>query len=228
MERFDPPRFIETDHLLLRPFAEGDAPQFYHALFGDPEVTEWLPTPTLESVDDARTMIRKMQLGWERKTCFAWALEDKRTGHLTAMIEIRPSLPRVEIGVAISMRETHRRRRAGLLALRKLIDWIIDQPGVHRLYACCSPQAASTPVMEKLGFRFEGCLRNWDARPNAGLEIDDALMFALTKPSNESSPDEVAHGEAQPIASEPQAAFHSAEYVEARHSLDVLAHADTI
>lgn len=228
MEPFDPPRFIETDHLLLRPFAEGDAPQFYHALFGDPEVTEWLPTPTLESVDDARAMIRKMQLGWERKTCFAWALENKRTGHLTAMIEIRPSLPRVEIGVAISMRDTHRRRRAGLLALRKLIDWIIDQPGVHRLYACCSPQAASTPVMEKLGFKLEGRLRNWDARPNAGLEIDDAFMFALTKPAIEMPADEVADSEAQPVESEPQAEFHSMEYADARASLDVLAHADTI
>jgi RimJ/RimL family protein N-acetyltransferase len=183
MEPFVPPRFIETDDLLLRPFAEGDAPQFFHALFGDPDVTEWLPTRTLESVDDARTMIRKMEAGWARGSCFAWALEDKQTGRICAMIEVRPSLPRVELGVAISMRDSHRRRRAGLIALRKLIDWIMTQPNVHRLYACCSPQAKSTPVMEKLGFKLEGRLVNWDARPNAGVAVDDALMFAMTKPS---------------------------------------------
>jgi RimJ/RimL family protein N-acetyltransferase len=182
MEPFVPPRFIETDDLLLRPFAEGDAPQFFHALFGDPDVTEWLPTRTLESVDDARAMIRKMEAGWARGSCFAWALEDKATGRISAMIEVRPCLPRVELGVAISMRANHRRRRAGLIALRKLIDWIMTQPDVHRLYACCSPQAQSTPVMEKLGFKFEGRLVNWDARPNAGLAVDDALMFAMTKP----------------------------------------------
>ncbi|WP_206956711.1 GNAT family N-acetyltransferase [Trinickia acidisoli] len=200
-----PPRFIETDHLLLRPFAQSDAPQFFHALFGDPDVTEWLPTATLESVDDARAMIRKMQLGWERNACFAWALEDKRTGFISAMIEIRPNLPRVELGVAISMRETHQRRRAGLAALRKLIDWIIAQPGVQRLYACCSPQSKSAPVMEKLGFKFEGRLVNWDARPNAGLEIDDALMFAMTKPMQAQPEATCALHEVQPIASQPRA-----------------------
>lgn len=192
MEPFVPPRFIETDELLLRPFAQADAPQFFHALFGDPAVTEWLPTPTLESVDDARTLIRKMELGWERGTCFAWALEDKGNGRISAMIEIRPSLPRIEIGVAISMRATHRRRKAGLIALRKLVDWIIAQPDVHRLYACCSPQAKSTPVMEKLGFKLEGRLVNWDARPNAGLDIDDALMFAMTKPAQKHAANQAA------------------------------------
>ncbi|HTH73837.1 MAG TPA: GNAT family N-acetyltransferase [Trinickia sp.] len=213
MESFVPPRFIETDDLLLRPFAEGDAPQFFYALFGDPAVTEWLPTPTLNSVDDARSMIGKMQLGWERNTCFAWALEDKETGHISAMIEIRPCLPRVELGVAISMRTTHRRRRAGLVALRKLIDWVLAQPGVYRLYACCSPQAKSTPVMEKLGFKLEGRLVNWDARPNAGMRIDDALMFAMTKP-------------ARADESKTQATFHSSESSQDRHTRETRETAD--
>lgn len=212
MESFVPPRFIETDDLLLRPFAEGDAPQFFYALFGDPAVTEWLPTPTLNSVDDARAMIGKMQLGWERNTCFAWALEDKATGHISAMIEIRPCLPRVELGVAISMRSTHRRRRAGLVALRKLIDWVLAQPGVYRLYACCSPQAKSTPVMKKLGFKLEGRLVNWDARPNAGMRIDDALMFAMTKPRH------IAE-------SESQTTFHRSESAPAIEALET---ADTV
>lgn len=186
MESFIPPRFIETEHLLLRPFAEADAPQLYYALFGDPAVTEWLPIKTLESVDEARALIRKMLHGWEHNSCYTWALEDKETGYLSAIIEVRPTLPRLELGVAISMRDTHRRRRAGIVALRKLIDWMIAQPSVHRIYVCCSPNAKSAPVMQKLGFTLEGRLANWDARPNRGMEADDVLMFALTrKPSAE-------------------------------------------
>ncbi|RKP44597.1 GNAT family N-acetyltransferase [Trinickia fusca] len=181
MESFNPPRFIETEHLLLRPFAEADAPQLYYALFGDPAVTEWLPIKTLESVDEARALIRKMLHGWEQHSCYTWALEDKETGYLSAIIEVRPNLPRLELGAAISMRNTHRRRRAGIVALRKLIDWMIAQPSVHRIYACCSPNAKSAPVMQKLGFELEGRLVNWDARPNRGLEADDVLMFALTR-----------------------------------------------
>jgi [ribosomal protein S5]-alanine N-acetyltransferase len=181
MGSFSPPRLIETEHLWLRALVDSDAEQVFHALFGDPQVTEWLPMRTLESVDDARTYIRKLHRGWERGTLFTWGLEDKKTGHLCALIELRPNLPRIELGVVTSQRPTHRRRRAGLVALRKLVDWVMIQPGVYRLYACCSPQGHSAPVMEKLGFVLEGRLVNWDARPNLGMQVDDSLIFALTR-----------------------------------------------
>ena len=48
MGSFSPPRLIETEHLWLRALVDSDAEQVFHALFGDPQVTEWLPMRTLE------------------------------------------------------------------------------------------------------------------------------------------------------------------------------------
>lgn len=181
MEPFNPPRVIETDKLWLRPFVESDAEQFYYALFGDPAVTEWLPIRTLESVDEARAYIAQCEKGWNNRTLFTWALEDKQTGHLCALIELRPCLPRVELGVATTQRPGWRRLRAATEAMCKLIDWTLAQPNIYRIFVCCSPHGKSAPLMERIGFTFEGRLTNWEARPNRGLEADDALIFARTR-----------------------------------------------
>lgn len=178
---FNPPRVIETDHLWLRPLTESDAFQLYHALFGDPRVTEWLPIRTFESVDRALHEIHKWQHGWETGSLYSWVLEDKQTGRFCAMIELRPMLPRIELGVVTTMRDEYKRRRAGLVALRKVINWVLDQPGVCRIYAGCAPEGDSAPVMEKLGFKLEGLLKNWEARPNIGLAAADSLMYSLTR-----------------------------------------------
>lgn len=206
MEPFDPPRVIETDRLWLRPFVESDAEQLYYALLGDPEVMEWLPRRTLESVDEAILYIRECEAGWKNKTMFTWVFEDKETGHLCSMLELRPCLPRIELGVASAQRLAWRRRRASLEAFRKLLHWTIEQPNVYRVYACCSPYGKSAPTMEKLGFKYEGRLVNWEARPNRGLVADDALLFALTRtaPSALEAASASPSGAAAPSESAPQ------------------------
>lgn len=206
MEPFDPPRVIETDRLWLRPFVESDAEQLYYALLGDPEVMEWLPRRTLESVDEAILYIRECESGWKNKTMFTWVFEDKETGHLCSMLELRPCLPRIELGVASAQRLAWRRRRASLEAFRKLLHWTIAQPNVYRVYACCSPYGKSAPTMEKLGFKYEGRLVNWEARPNRGLVADDALLFALTRtpPSALDAASASPSGAAAPSESAPQ------------------------
>jgi RimJ/RimL family protein N-acetyltransferase len=181
IEPFNPPRIIETERLWLRPFVESDAEQLYYALLGDPEVMEWLPRRTLESVDEALLYIRECDAGWKNKTMFTWVFEDKQTGHLCSMLELRPALPRIELGVASAQRLAWRRRRASLEAFRKVLHWTIAQPNVYRVYACCAPSGKSAPTMEKLGFKYEGRLVNWEPRPNRGLVADDALLYALTR-----------------------------------------------
>ena len=181
MKPFDPPRVIETERLWLRPFVESDAEQLFYALLGDPDVMEWLPRRVLESVDEAILYIRECEAGWNNKTMFTWVFEDKETGHLCSMLELRPCLPRIELGVASAQKLAWRRRRASLEAFRKLVHWTIEQPNVYRIHAFCSPYGKSAPTMEKLGFKYEGRLVNWESRPNRGLVADDAMLFALTR-----------------------------------------------
>jgi RimJ/RimL family protein N-acetyltransferase len=98
------------------------------------------------------------------------------------MIELRPNLPRVEFGVLISRQGGARRRRAGLHALRKLIDWLIAQPSIFRIEACCTVDGVAHRAMERLGFTLEGKLVNYGCLPNLGLAAPDAYLYALTRP----------------------------------------------
>lgn len=182
MTAFRPPACIETDELILRPFMLADADQIYYAFCSDPRVTEWLPMPTHRSVEQTRAYIGWCVLGWERGVTFTWGLFGKTDGRLCALIELNVLLPRVELGVVTSSRPGHVRRKAGLSVLKKLTEWLIGQPQIHRLYACCAPEGKAAATMERLGFKFEGRLPNWEPRPNRNLSAGDVLMFAKTKP----------------------------------------------
>jgi len=181
MHAFYPPRFIESDELLMRPFVEDDAQELFDALLGDPAVTEWLVVPTHRSVADSRSFIESCRSGWVRRTRFTWALQDKASQRIVAAIDLKPALPRVEIGVITSQRPGHQRRRAGLQTLRKFIDWLMAQPQIFRVDAYCAPQGAAASTMSKLGFVLEGRLLNWEARPNRNLPAGDSLLFAMTR-----------------------------------------------
>jgi [ribosomal protein S5]-alanine N-acetyltransferase len=188
MNTFFPPAVIETDEVRLRPFADPDAEELFETLLGDPAVTEWLPFPTHRHVDDTRLFIQSCQLGWNSRTCFTWAMEDRQSGRLVAAVDLQPEPPRAEIGVITSRREGHRRRRAGLAALLRLIGWLLAQPQLCRIHAYCAPEGAAASTMTRLGFTLEGRLANWEPRPNRQLPAGDALLFAITRAPHDPAP----------------------------------------
>lgn len=181
MSEFIVPRIIETDAIRLRPFVGEDAQALFSVLLGDPEVTAWLPMPTHAGIEETRAFIRRCDAGWQSGTRYTWALEDAASGTLLAAIELRPEPPRAEIGVVISQRSGHRRRRASLSALLKLIGWLLSQPQLCRIHAYCAPEGEAASTMPRLGFKLEGRLTNWEPRPNRGRLASDALLFSITR-----------------------------------------------
>lgn len=187
MPTFCPPTIIETDELRLRPFVDDDADALFEALLGDPVVTEWLPFPTHRSVAQTRAFIQHCRLGWASRTRFTWAMEDRQTGRLVAAIDLTPTPPRAEIGVVTSCRAGHRRRRAGLATLLRLLDWLLAQPQLCRIHAYCAPEGNAASTMPRLGFTLEARLANWEPRPNRNLVAGDALLFAITRGARDPS-----------------------------------------
>ncbi|KER67571.1 hypothetical protein HR51_32515 [Burkholderia cepacia] len=188
MLTFCPPTIIETDELRLRPFVDDDADALFEALLGDPAATEWLPFPTHRSVAQTHAFIQHCRLGWASKTRFTWAMEDRQNGRLVAAIDLTPAPPRAEIGVVTSRREGHRRRRAGLAALLRLVDWLLAQPQLCRVHAYCAPEGQAASTMSRLGFTLEARLTNWEPRPNRNLVAGDALLFAITRGVHDTAP----------------------------------------
>lgn len=181
MTLFHPPRVIEIGAIRLRPFVADDAKNVFDVLLGDPLVTAWLPMRTHANPHETRRFIAQCDAGWLSGARYTWALEDAASGTLLAAIELRPEPPRAELGVVISRKDGHRRRRASLAALLKLLQWLLAQPALCRIHAFCAPEGAAASTMTRLGFTLEGHLKNWEPRPNQGLAAGDALLFALTR-----------------------------------------------
>ncbi|MDR3096660.1 MAG: GNAT family N-acetyltransferase [Paraburkholderia sp.] len=172
---------MTTPALLLRPLASADAPELFDQMLGDADTMRDLPLARHTRVQDTAAFIDEALRGWQNGTLIRYALECRDTRRLTALIELKPALPRVEIGVIISRAGGARRRRAGVLALQQLIDWLIEQPGVYRVFACCAVDGLAHSVMERLGFVHEATLKNYEARPNRGLLAADSYLYTLTR-----------------------------------------------
>jgi [ribosomal protein S5]-alanine N-acetyltransferase len=183
MHPFLPPRRIESDDLLLRPLEPRDAQALFDDMLGDPDTTRHLSFARHATLDETLVYIEQAERGWETGELIRWVLEDKASGALSAVIELRPLPPRVELGVMIARRGTARRRRAGLYVLRKLLKWLLVQPPVYRIYACCATDGDAYRSMERLGFTLEAKLINYEPRPNLGLVAADSYLFAMTRPA---------------------------------------------
>ncbi|MFM0416068.1 GNAT family N-acetyltransferase [Paraburkholderia aromaticivorans] len=181
--RFIPLDSMETPYLRLRPLTLADAPALFDQMLGDTGTMRDLPVLRHTGVAQTVEFVDEALRGWEDGSLIRYALECKETGRLTALIELKPTLPRVEIGVIISRHGGARRRRAGILALQELIDWLIEQPGVYRVFACCAVDGAAHSSMERLGFVQEAILTNHEPRPNRGLAAAHSYLYALTRPA---------------------------------------------
>ncbi len=181
--RFIPLDSMETPYLRLRPLTLADAPALFDQMLGDAGTMRDLPVLRHTGVAQTVEFVDEALRGWEDGSLIRYALECKETGRLTALIELKPRLPRVEIGVIISRHGGARRRRAGILALQELIDWLIEQPGVYRVFACCAVDGAAHSSMERLGFVQEALLTNHEPRPNRGLAAAHSYLYALTRPA---------------------------------------------
>jgi ribosomal-protein-alanine N-acetyltransferase len=182
MSLFRAPELIESDELLLRPPEPRDAQALYDEIFSDEETVRYLTHLRHTSIDETLVFIGMAQRDWETGELPRWVLEDKATGRLTGLIELQPRPPRAEIGVIISRRGGARRRRAGLDVLRKFLKWLIAQPQICRVFACCAVDGNAHSSMERLGFTLEAKMTNYEARPNLGLLASDSYLYAMTRP----------------------------------------------
>jgi RimJ/RimL family protein N-acetyltransferase len=174
-----PPATIETARLRLRPAIMDDAPVIFATWAQDPEVCRYVTWPPHRSVDDTRDFLRRCVEGWEKNGPFTWGIALRENGCLVGTIELRPQGHRVELGYVLA------RAHWGLgfmsEAVRALVEWALDQPDVHRVWAVCDvDNVASARVLEKSGMAREGKLRRWSTA-NVSPVPRDCWCYARVK-----------------------------------------------
>jgi RimJ/RimL family protein N-acetyltransferase len=152
---------LTTERLLLRPFVESDF-EAVHAYASDPEVCRYVSFgPNTE--EDTRAFLERAVAQWQQDSPvdYAWAVTRRDQAaligscglHLHAGATYQASLGYVY----------HRDvwgQGYGTEAARAVVGFGFRELGLHRVYAYYFvPNVGSGRIMEKLGMRYEGCLR---------------------------------------------------------------------
>lgn len=170
---------ITTERLILREWTLDDF-DVVHAYATDPEVVRYMSFgPNAE--EDTRAFLRAT-LDHARatpRTDYGLAVTRREDGAFVGGVGLYLRNPtKAELGY-VYQRDAWGHGYA-TEAARALLDFGFRALGLHRIYALCVPaNTASARVMEKLGMRYEGCLRdNLFARG----EFMDSLSYAVLAP----------------------------------------------
>lgn len=163
--------------LRLRPLTDDAAGEVLE-LFGDPGVVRFMSIQRLASEAEAREFIAGIQGGFLSGTLYQWGIElDGEFVGTCTLAGIDRQHRRAELGFAVLRRRWG--RRVASRALPPVIDFAFGRLGLHRLEADADPRnEASLRVLERLGFRREGLLREHYFQEG---EAQDAVVFGLLR-----------------------------------------------
>ena len=171
---------LETDRLILRPFAASDTTAMYHNWASDPEVTKYLTWPAHSDVGVSEMVLTDWVSHYAEPNYYQWAIVLKELNEpigSIAVVKTDDQAQWVEIGYCIG--KAWWRRGYVTEALRVLIGFFFEEVEVGRIQARHDPRNPNSgAVMGKCGMQYEGTLRRAD-RNNQG--ICDACMYSILR-----------------------------------------------
>ena len=171
---------LATPRTVLRHPTAADVPALYE-IFRDQEVTRYWSWTAYEHPAQAAALLAEIDELFDERTLFQWGIarrDDDRLVGTATLFAIEPANRRGEIGFALGRAAWGQ----GLMreALGALFDFAFDRLALHRLEADVDPRnARSLAVLERLGFRREGLLRE---RHHVAGEVQDSVMLGLLAP----------------------------------------------
>lgn len=169
---------ITTPRLQIRPFLEQDGEALY-AYLSDPAVYRFEPGAPVTR-EQARELARERSRGSD-----FWAVALRDTGALVGHLYFKqtnpPEFMTWELGYIFN--PAHQNRGYATESARALVRHGFAHWGIHRVIAHCSPEnVASWRVLEKIGMRREGLLRQnvFFRRHNSGEPVWlDSYAYAM-------------------------------------------------
>ena len=167
---------IETDRLRLRRFTFDDVDDIIE-LVSHPSVAAVgnrikASTPEVKKYVELQNSLQP----FEPKQCFDLGIELKDENKIIGFVgTIRKDHQQAEIGCALHI--NYRGNGYATEAVRALISYGFDKLGLHRILADApATNDASVKVMERLGMRREGLLRESEFRHGEWIDI---LVYAV-------------------------------------------------
>ena len=152
---------LTADRLRLRQLDAADVPGLL-AVFGDATHLRYWSHGPLADLDAARAYLDGITSGWQERSFFQWGIEETATRQLAGTVTFADwdrGNRRAEIGFIL--RPGAEGRGYATEAVRTALAFAFGPMGVHRIEADVDPDnAASLRVLERIGFRREGLLRD--------------------------------------------------------------------
>lgn len=176
-----PPEELTTTRLLLqRPTVE-DAEAAFESYASDPNIGRYLTWTAHTSPAQTREYFRQAIDAWDlRMGHRMWLIERKEDGMILGTIGCTVHLHRVEIGFALGSRFWGE----GYMpeALAQVCKAAFADPRIARVQALCDEEnARSSRVLQKVGMKYEGRLRQYGYHPNRSDIARDCLMYAMVR-----------------------------------------------
>lgn len=170
------PTEIDGPRLRLRDFQEGDLDGCM-AIVGDPEVTAFLSFDTRSRDEQAVRLAADIQRAQaDPRPDYYLAAVEKETDNMVGFARLGIDRPRTaELGYAI--RRDRWGRGYATEAAAVILDYGFNTLGLHRVQAACGPDnVASQRLLDKLGFTYEGRMRDHVFTNGAWR---DSLLYSL-------------------------------------------------
>jgi len=176
---------LDTPHLTLRPYQEGDESDFMRLL---KENTNYLNPAfagrlaRVRGLDDARTQVRQLRSEWENRRTFdfgVWQKEGNTYIGNIALKNLERSIPKAEVGLYFT--EWPDSKNMAQEALQAVLQFAFDSLGMNKVYMRCTNANESFGELALAnGFLKEGVLRN-DYRGADSYELLDLSYYGLTR-----------------------------------------------
>jgi len=194
-EKLRPPSPPPSDGVVsLRPFRAEDAPAVTEAC-QDPEVSRWTPrVPFPYTETDARRFILLSLQAWTDGSSYEFAIVDAATDRYVGSVGIQLGANPRRHAIGYMVAPWARDRGIATRGVKLAVRWAFENLDVERLALWTLPgNVASQRVAEKVGFRWEGLVRNWDSGRD-GHPVD-VIMFAMTPEDFEEANEAAAEAE---------------------------------
>ena len=163
--------------VVLRQLFEADTARLFE-VFSDPKVMRYWSRGPFRDEGEARALLAGIERGWREDSFYQWGIapvgSESVIGTAT-LFRIERDHRRAEVGFAIG--SAWWGCGLGTATLARLVEHAFGPVGLYRLEADVDPRnAASLRVLERLGFRREGLLRE---RYRVGGEVQDSVILGL-------------------------------------------------
>ncbi|NUT53769.1 MAG: GNAT family N-acetyltransferase [Saccharothrix sp.] len=166
---------LTTERLVLRPFAEADAPVFA-AYRSDPEVARYQGWEAPFPLAQAERFVR--EVGPADPTAPGWyQMAVEAGGVLVGDVGVNLHENRMQAEIGFTLATAHQGRGYATEAVRRVVAHLFEERGLHRVSAGCDARnERSARLLTRVGFRQEGhlVLSTWMKG-----EWTDDLLFGL-------------------------------------------------